>query len=313
MAMAASARTRHLLVALPRDAAEALATLNYTRDYLRKSGDAITLVHVRLADITAAHLDAPFSAVEEPLSALADDVLLGDAASVIAAASEAGAKTLVKLRTPLPIFYALMSYTTCLSDDDPRGVPSLLVMGSHTAATNPQAWTFCSRTTHDAAALSPLPVVIVRDAPSTAGGRFMVVAVDGRAPSSSLLVKWACANVLRPKDTILLCHKPDAAGILALKDEVQRCGQMLEAFVGTEGKAITNHQLSSEYAVQDALVDLAQSGAPGVWDGPPHMLILSSRGPGALKRATPLGSVCAYVVRHAQCSLAVVPPPALAQ
>lgn len=314
MAMAASARTgRHLLVALPRDANEALATLNYTRDCLRKGGDVVTLVQVRLADLTAAHLHAPFAAVEEPLSALADDVLLGDAASVITAANEVGATALVKLRTPLPILYALMSYLISLGDDDPRGVPAMLVMGSHTAATNPQAWTFASRTTHDAAALSPLPVVIVRDAPSTAGGRFMVVAVDGRAPSSSLLVKWACTNVLRPDDSILLCHKPDAAGILTLKDEVQRCSQMLEAFVGPKGKAITNHELSSEYAVQDALVDLAQSGVPGIWDGPPHMLILASRGPGALKRAAPLGSVCEYVVRHAQCSLAVVPPPALAQ
>lgn len=45
MAMAASARTRHLLVALPRDAAEALATLNYTRGYLRKGGDAVRFHH----------------------------------------------------------------------------------------------------------------------------------------------------------------------------------------------------------------------------------------------------------------------------
>ena len=45
MAMAASARTRHLLVALPRDAAEALATLNYTRDCLRKGGDAVRFHH----------------------------------------------------------------------------------------------------------------------------------------------------------------------------------------------------------------------------------------------------------------------------
>ena len=269
-------------------------------------------MHVRLADLTAAHRDTPVDAVEEPLSALADDVLLGDersTASVIAAASGMGA-TLVKLRTPLPILYALLSYMTTLSD----GAPSMLVLGSHTAATNPQAWTFASRTTHDAAALSPLPVVIVRDAPSAGGGRFMVVAVDGRAPTSALLVKWACANVLRPEDTILLCHKPDAAGTKdEAKDQVQRCSQMLDAFVGSKGKAVTTHELSSEYAVQDSLVDLAQSGVPGVWDGPPHMLILASRGPGALKRAAPLGSVCDYVVRHAACSLAIVPPPALVE
>jgi len=318
--MMAAPCKRNLVIALPRDAAEACATLEYTRDVLARAGDMVTLLHVRLADMTV-KTAVPFQAVEEPLSGLADDVLLGNdeqsVAVVLQAASSLGNKassmTLLKLRSPLRITDALMSYITSLTDGQRDNM--LLIFGSHTAASDPATWRYASRTTLDVAAVSPVPVVIVRGASraTNCGRRFVVLAVDGRAPTSTLLVKWACANVLSPTDTVLLCHMPTAADDEATKQELALCDKMLLSFTAQGGKAITGHPLGSDFDVRDALVDLGQSGVAGISDGPPHLLVLAGRGPSALKRAAPLGSVCQYMLCNADCPMAVVPPLALAQ
>jgi hypothetical protein len=127
---------RHLLVALPRDAAEAAATLAWVGEHLRREGDAFTLLHVRPADITAPS-PAPFLPVDVPLDALADDCLAGDDAEGAAAATAAATAlgedvAVVKLRSPLPrIVDALMAYIAALPAER---AASALVLGSHEAA-----------------------------------------------------------------------------------------------------------------------------------------------------------------------------------
>jgi hypothetical protein len=127
---------RHIVVALPRDAAEAAATLAWVGEHLRREGDAFTLLHVRPADITAPS-PAPFLPVDVPMDALADDCLAGDDAEGAAAAT-AAAKALgedvavVKLRSPLArIVDALMAYLAALPAER---AASALVLGSHEAA-----------------------------------------------------------------------------------------------------------------------------------------------------------------------------------
>ncbi len=337
-----AARTRNILVALPRDAAEAAATLSWVRGNLAREDDStmtsFTLLHVRRADLTAAQA-APFAPVEEPVNSLLDDCLLGadeeSGKAAMRAAQALGSNArLVKLRSSLPIIDALMAYVTQFSGAD------ALVMGSHTAAKDAAAWyvherhghhpqlltcSYCRRmashTTTDVAALSPVPVFIVRSAAQAAAAaapaqapsdaRFVVIAVDGRAPSSSLLVRWATSNILRSNDTVLLCHKPTGEHEKDAAAEVDKCSAMLRDFVAPGGgTAITDAAFTSAFDVRDALVDLAQSGVAGIAGGPPSLMVLASRGPSALKRAA-LGSVSSYVVQHAACSLALVPPPAL--
>ena len=37
--------------------------------------------------------------------------------------------------------------------------------------------------------------------------RFVVLSLDGAAPASSLLTRWAIANALRPADTVIIFNK----------------------------------------------------------------------------------------------------------
>jgi nucleotide-binding universal stress UspA family protein len=180
------------------------------------------------------------------------------------------------------------------------------------------------------AALSPVPVFIVRGAAleppaaaeaegAAAGQRFVAIAVDGASPGSALLTRWAVTHALRPSDAVLLCHKAppparDAAAAAAAEAEVRRCADLLTTYFSEQasagGRLVDGTHFASEFDVRDALVDLSESGIAGGPPGPPALLILGSRGPAALKRLA-LGSVAAYVVRHADCALALVPPIAL--
>jgi len=311
-----AARTRHVLVALPRDATEAAVTLRWVAANLSPESDAYTLLHVRQADLTAAHA-APFAPEEEPVSSLASEVFLGTEDDAVADAVEAaralGPSTrFLKLRSPMRVIDVLMAYVASLPEDHKADT---LVLGSHTAAANAQGWRAASHVSTDIAATSPIPVFLVRSkAPPPdvePPRRFVVIAVDGRKPTSTLLVRWATQHVLRPSDTVLLCHKP--TGDKAAVEEVEACADALRIatrFTEGQGTALTDSAFTSGFDVRDALVDLAQSGVAGVADGPPVLMVLASRGPAPLKRLA-LGSVCAYVVQHAACSLAVVPPPAL--
>ena len=116
MTMQARVAARHLVIALPRDAAEAAATLQWALCRLAAPGDAFTLLHVRPADTTAPPL-APLAPLEPPLS----EVLSGGAADEQPSAeaarcvSELAAATgfeprLLKLRTALRIGDALLAF-----------------------------------------------------------------------------------------------------------------------------------------------------------------------------------------------------------
>ena len=119
-------------------------------------GDALTLLHVRPADITAAPPTTPgvaasplaaLAPVEMPLDALATDTLSGDpaAASEAAQAAQALARAagfeprLLKLRTELRIADALLAFLAA-GDDVAYGgrAPDALIIGSHEAAATPE-------------------------------------------------------------------------------------------------------------------------------------------------------------------------------
>jgi hypothetical protein len=154
MAMQPRLANRHLAVALPRDAAEAAATLRWA-SRLVAPGDALTLLHVRPADVTAAPSTTPGAAsplaalapVEMPLDALATETLSGDAAAASDAAQAAQALAraagseprLLKLRTELRIADALLAFLAA-GDDAAYGgrAPDALIIGSHEAAATPE-------------------------------------------------------------------------------------------------------------------------------------------------------------------------------
>jgi nucleotide-binding universal stress UspA family protein len=179
-------------------------------------------------------------------------------------------------------------------------------------------------TTADIAALSPVPVFIVRCGGSGARAadapRLVAIAVDGHAPATALLARWAIAHALRPSDAVLLCHAKPPPGHMGVDAEaaaaderaatIDAAAKALSDFTAGGGGSATVAELATAFDARDALVDLAETGVAG-GAGPPDLLILASRGPAALKRAA-LGSVCAYVIAHAPASLCVVPPPALA-
>ena len=147
------AAARHVVVALPRNAAEAAATLRWTLQRLAAPGDALTLLHVRPAESTApppppgASPLAPLAPLELPLDALPSDALAGGdaaAAEAMQAATQLASATsfqprLLKLRTQLRIADALLAFVAAGKDAQHGGrAPDLLVLGSHEAAAAPE-------------------------------------------------------------------------------------------------------------------------------------------------------------------------------
>jgi hypothetical protein len=145
--------SRHLVVALPRDAAEAVATLRWTLQRLAAPGDAITLLHVRPAESTApppppgASPLAALAPLDLPPDALASDALAGSDAACAEAARVAAQLAracgfeprLLKLRTPLRIADALLAFVAAGDEAQHGGrVPDALVLGSHEAAAAPE-------------------------------------------------------------------------------------------------------------------------------------------------------------------------------
>lgn len=45
------------------------------------------------------------------------------------------------------------------------------------------------------------------EAAPPAGGRFVALSLDGAAPASQLLTRWAIANALRTTDTVVIVNK----------------------------------------------------------------------------------------------------------
>ena len=110
--------------------------------------------------------------------------------------------------------------------------------------------------------------------------------------------------------------------------------EAVKPFVGSGGAVATNVLTEAEAVLdaRDALVDLAESGRV-------QLLIMASRGPSALKRCAAahfrfarrkasssaahltrmhyrrasMGSVCSYVIQHAQIPLVIVPPLSLVE
>ena len=153
MALQPRVARRHLAVALPRDAAEAAATLRWALR-LVAPGDALTLLHVRPADVTAppaAPGASPLAALapqELPLDSLATDALAGgdanaarDAAQAVEQLARAGGfePRLLKLRTELRIADALLAFLAAGDDAQHAGrAPDALILGSHEAAAAPE-------------------------------------------------------------------------------------------------------------------------------------------------------------------------------
>ena len=217
---------------------------------------------------------------------------------------------------------ALISYLSSLGEGEEA---SALVLGSHLAACSPEHKRLAAAagpTSDDINALVPIPVYLVRcraqipptpgaGGPSEGGGRSVVIALDGRTPTSLLLCKWALANALRPGDCVRLVHMP--SGLIPKPSAESEGGDVdgvlsaCKAALEEGGVKDVRLEVLRDWLedARDALVDLSEAGDA------PALMILASRGPSALKRAT-LGSVCSYCVQHAACSLAIVPPLALA-
>jgi hypothetical protein len=132
-------RVRHVLIALPRDAAEAAATLRWTCAHVKRDDDDLfTLLHVRLTDFTSP-APAPLLARDEPLSALGGEFLSGtsrdeDLSAALDAAKALGPEAkvrLVKLSSPLRVLDALVAYMEALPEAERA---EALVLGSHKAA-----------------------------------------------------------------------------------------------------------------------------------------------------------------------------------
>ena len=238
---------------------------------------------------------------------------------VLQAATGGDRTILIKVRTPLRVVDALVEYISSLLDGDKADA---LIMGSRLSACAPEHKRnaqMYGATTDDINALVPIPVYLVRcrtQPPSTPGatsGRSVVIAVDGRTPTSLLLTKWALANALRVSDSVRLVHMPASGSIPKASAEAESGTEAVEGVLSSCKAALTEGgvkdvrpEVRSDRLedARDALVDLSEAGDA------PELMILASRGPSALKRAT-LGSVCSYVVMHASCSLAIVPPLAL--
>ena len=147
----------------------------------------------------------------------------------------------------------------------------------------------------------------------------IAIAVDG-SPTSGVLVRWAAQTLLRASDDIVLLHAPrglDEYHTLAAAGALVDCEAMLTRFfrTGAEKKGPPQRQqlrtlrLAAEAEPREALVAACEA------EGPFDMLLVGSRGLGALKRAaaavTGHGSVSSHLIAHAPCPVLVVTRSAL--
>lgn len=144
--------------------------------------------------------------------------------------------------------------------------------------------------------------------------------MDG-SPTSGVLVRWAAQTLLRASDEIVLLHAPrglDEYHTLAAAGALVDCEAMLTRFfrTGAEKKGapaqrqqLRTLRLAAEAEPREALVAACEA------EGPLDMLVVGSRGLGALKRAaaavTGHGSVSSHLIAHAPCPVLVVTRSAL--
>jgi hypothetical protein len=218
---------RRVLLAFSRDAADAARTLRWARAHVVRPDDRVTLVHVRSLSLLAPAA-TPVVELAVPLASLpgawappgaAGEPGGGGSADALSAVDEelkalhAAAYTVdaVELRTVLRVSDALLTYLRFLPAAEKADA---LVMGSHGARYVGTALWKVPHASLDVAAgntVCPLFLVRVTDeaaaAAAATGARFVVIALDGAAPSSSLLTRWAIANALRPTDTVVVVNK----------------------------------------------------------------------------------------------------------
>jgi len=187
----------------------------------------------------------------------------------------------VKLRTPLRTFDALVAYITTLPAESQA---TALVMGSHAAGSKTdragEERKYASQVTTDVATLSPIPCFIYRcgehpPTPAGAQSRLVVLAVDGKMPTSRLVARWAAATVVSAEDEVRIVCKPVCEE--EKKEAMEACRQVL-LDAGIKAVSIDTERCSED--VRDALVEIA-SGAGG---RAPDVMVLASRGPSFPKR-----------------------------
>jgi nucleotide-binding universal stress UspA family protein len=151
-----------------------------------------------------------------------------------------------------------------------------------------------------------VPVAIVRDGPVDLDPRRVVVAVDGSANSVDA-ARWAAADARRRGARLdvvsmwqlpYLGYAPSTAVLFdedALEAEVQAALRAVVDEIDTQG--IEVNAIALRRPTVAGIVDSARGAS---------VLVLGSRGQGALKRAV-FGSVATQVSYHAPCPFVVVP------
>ena len=141
--------------------------------------------------------------------------------------------------------------------------------------------------------------------------------MDG-SPTSGVLVRWAAQTLLRGTDNVVLLHAPhglDEYHTLAAAGAIVDCEAMLARFFrAAEQKQpppsqVRTLRLAEDAEPREALVAAVEA------EGPFDMMLVGSRGLGALKRAaaavTGHGSVSSHLIAHAPCPVLVVSRSAL--
>ena len=145
----------------------------------------------------------------------------------------------------------------------------------------------------------------------------IAIAVDG-SPTSGVLVRWAAQTLLRGSDDVVLLHAPyglDEYHTLAAAGAIVDCEAMLARFFrAAERKQpppsqVRTLRLAADAEPREALVAAVEA------EGPFDLMLVGSRGLGALKRAaaavTGHGSVSSHLIAHAPCPVLVVSRSAL--
>ncbi len=237
---------RRILIAWSTDWTDVARTLRWSLQHVLRGDDRVTLVHVRATDalLPAA---VPLVEVAVPLHTLLAAWHAGDtgpsskavAAALEALRADAAQLDAVELRTTLRVSDALLTYLRYLPAHERA---SALVMGSHGARNVGAALWKVPHASLDVAAgntLCPLFLARPRDeatldvaghpewAPRLGGGggggggqaqavpptggttsaRSVVLALDGAAPSSSLMTRWCIENALKAGDEVTVVNR----------------------------------------------------------------------------------------------------------
>ena len=138
--------------------------------------------------------------------------------------------------------------------------------------------------------------------------------MDG-SPTSGVLVRWAAQTLLRGSDDVVLLHAPyglDEYHTLAAAGAIVDCEAMLARFFrAAEQKQpppsqVRTIRLALDTVPRETLVAAVEA------EGPFDLMLVGSRGLGALKRiVTGHGSVSSHLIAHAPCPVLVVSRSAL--